>query len=344
MDIKSPGMAVMKKKILRPIIYQDKWHMPLYREIYKTIYLSVFEPLLKETEEVEAMTNDKDSILERYLKSGLIEYRDGKFSGQLSASISKEIKGLGGKFIDKAWHLHPSKLPFKMRQVISASERKMIALQERLTKKLDAMIGKPSSLVKNMTIQSMGVATMDRVSQEFKSTILKNVAVQPKIDEEGLAKISRDYLTTIDLPIRKKLMREFEEDAIKVVENFEQDIVEKLREKLNVMILDGRSRDAVKKEIMSQLKISKTRAKFIARQETALLTTKFKKSQYQQYGVNTYKWVTVGDHKVRERHVELNGEVISWDQPPIVDEKSGRRAHAGEDFNCRCQAAPIVSW
>lgn len=334
----------MKKKILRPIIYQDKWHEPLYREIYKAIYLSVFEPLLYEVQEVEAMTNDKDTILERYLKSGLIEYRDGKFSGQLSASISKEIKGLGGKFVEKAWHLHPSKLPFKMRQLISVNERKMIALQERLTKNFDAMTGKTSSFVKNMTIQSMGVATMDRVSQEFKSTILKNVAVQPKLDEEGLAKISRDYLTTIDLPIRKKLLREFEDEAIKVVENFEQDVVEKLREKLNVMILDGRSRDAIKKEIMGQLKISKTRAKFIARQETSLLTTKFKKSQYQQYGVNTYKWVTVGDHKVRERHVELNGEVFDWDHPPIVDEKSGRRDHPGSDYNCRCQAFPIVSW
>lgn len=318
--------------------------MPFYREILKAIYLAVFEPMLKDTEEVELMVNEKDTILIQYLKKGLIGYQDGVFTGQLSASISKEIKGLGGKLIDKKWYLHPSKMPLKMKQAIKENQRKSLELQQRLTKRLDAMVGKTSSFVKNMTIKSMGVATMDRVSKEFKSTILKNVAVQPKLDEEGLEKISKDYLTTIDLPIRKKLLREFEDEAIKVVENFEQDVIERLREKINVMILEGRSRESVKKAIIGELKISQTRAKFIARQETALLTTKFKKSQYQQYGVNTYKWVTVGDHKVRERHNELNGEIISWDQPPVVDEKTGRRAHAGEDFNCRCQAFPIVSW
>ena len=334
----------MKTKTLRPIIYQDRWHMALYREIYKTIFLSVFKPLMQELDEVELMANEKDSILEQALKKGLIEYNGNQFTGDFSASISREIKALGGKFIDGAWTIHPTKLPLKLKRAIAINKVKSELLQQRLTKQLDNMVGKTSVLVKNMTIQSMGVSTMDRVSKEFKRTIRKNVAVQPQLDEIGLEKISKDYLTTIDLPIRKKLLREFEEGATKAIENFEQDIVEKLRSKLQTIILDGRSRDTVKKTIMAELNISKTRAKFIARQETALLTTKFKKSQYQQYGVNQYKWVTVGDHKVRERHNELDGEIIDWDRPPVVDEKTGRTAHAGEDWNCRCIAQPIVSW
>jgi SPP1 gp7 family putative phage head morphogenesis protein len=334
----------MKTKTLRPIIYQDKWHIALYREIYKTIFLSVFKPLMQEIDDIELMVNEKDTVLEEALKKGLIEYNGNQFTGDFSARISKELKDLGGKFIDGAWIVHPTKLPLKLKKAIALNKAKSEALQQRLTKQLDNMVGKTSVLVKNMTIQSMGVSTMDRVSKEFKRTIRKNVAVQPKLDEVGLEKISKDYLTTIDLPIRKKLLREFEEGATKSIENFEQDIVEKLRSKLQSIILDGRSRDTVKKTIMAELNISKTRAKFIARQETALLTTKFKKSQYQQYGINQYKWVTVGDHKVRERHNELDGEIIDWDRPPVVDEKTGRTAHAGEDFNCRCQAFPIVSW
>jgi SPP1 gp7 family putative phage head morphogenesis protein len=74
------------------------------------------------------------------------------------------------------------------------------------------------------------------------------------------------------------------------------------------------------------------------------LVTTFKKSQYQQYGIDKYKWKTVGDHKVRESHVELDGDEIDWDSPPIVDPKTGRTAHAGMDFNCRCQSLPLVEW
>jgi SPP1 gp7 family putative phage head morphogenesis protein len=332
----------MPKKILQPIIYKDTWHAELAKYLLRIMYNAVFEPLLAVTD--ERLDNAKDTILERYLKDGKIQYKDGKFSGQISASISKEIKGLGGKFERGNWHLPEHRMPFVLNRAVDYNVKSMQALGESLTKKLDIMVGKTSSFVKNMSIQSMGVKNMDQLSKEFKAIIRKNLGVAPQLSVEGLEQISKDYLTTIELPIRKKLSHEFEDRTKIVMEDFEQDVVERLRADISDMILSGSSRVDLRNAIQKRLKISDSRCKFIARQETALLVTTFKKSQYQQYGIDKYKWKTVGDHKVRESHAELDGDEIDWDSPPIVDPKTGRTAHAGCDWNCRCQAIPIVEW
>lgn len=332
----------MPKKILQPIIYRDTWHRELSIYFIKKFFTHIFEPLLEAAN--ERLENSKETILERYLKDGKIQYKDGKFSGQLSASISKEIKALGGKFERGQWSLPMHKMPFVLKRAIDYNMRSMEVMGRNLTTKLEAMTGRTSVFVKNMTIKSLGVENLDRVSKEFKKTVRNKLAVQPELDARGLEKISKDYLTTIELPIRKNLLSEFEDRSKAVLEDFSQEIVEKLRDDIQELILGGAPRQKLRDAIKKHLNISNERCKFIARQETALLTVKFKKSQYEQYGINKYKWHTVGDHKVRERHVELNNETIDWSDPPIVDEKTGRRAHAGEDFRCRCQAVPIVEW
>lgn len=329
----------MPKKILQPIIYKDAWHAELAKYLFLIMFKAVFEPLLAVTE--ERLDNAKDTILERYLKDGKIQYKDGKFSGQISASISKEIKGLGGKFERGKWSLPEHKMPFVLKRAIDYNIKSMQDLGESLTKKLDTMVGKTSSFVKNMSIQSMGVKNLDRVSTEFKQIIRKNLGVAPQLSVEGLEQISKDYLTTIELPIRRKLSHEFEDQTKIVMEDFEQDVVERLRADISEMILAGSSRVDLRNAIQKRLGISHQRCKFIARQETALLVTTFKKSQYQQYGIDKYKWKTVGDHKVRQSHAELNNDEIDWDRPPIVDPKTGRTAHAGMDFNCFVGDTPI---
>lgn len=46
-----------------------------------------------------------------------------------------------------------------------------------------------------------------------------------------------------------------------------------------------------------------------------------------------YIWRTRNDGKVRSSHAAREGEVFSWDDPPVG-------GHPGEDYNCRCTAEP----
>lgn len=58
-------------------------------------------------------------------------------------------------------------------------------------------------------------------------------------------------------------------------------------------------------------------------------------------GFQYYVWTTRKDDRVRPDHARLEGRICNWNDPPIVDLRSGRRRHPGEDYNCRCTAAPL---
>lgn len=59
-------------------------------------------------------------------------------------------------------------------------------------------------------------------------------------------------------------------------------------------------------------------------------------------GVKRYTWITRSDDRVRPGHRSLHGSIQDWSSPPITDPVSGRRAHPGEERNCRCVALPYV--
>ncbi len=46
-----------------------------------------------------------------------------------------------------------------------------------------------------------------------------------------------------------------------------------------------------------------------------------------------YVWRTRGDLQVRPSHIENNGKLFAWDNPPET-------GHPGEDYGCRCVAEP----
>ncbi len=94
-------------------------------------------------------------------------------------------------------------------------------------------------------------------------------------------------------------------------------------------------------EITSTYNVSKRHARFIARDQTAKLNADISEQQQRDAGVEKYEWSTSGDSRVRESHEKLDGKTFSWDDPPVVDEKTGRRCHPGQDYQCRCVALAV---
>ena len=82
-------------------------------------------------------------------------------------------------------------------------------------------------------------------------------------------------------------------------------------------------------------------AQFVARDQMAKLNCDVTRQAQLSAGVTRYEWSTSDDSRVRESHRVLDGKVFSWDEPPIVDDKTGRRCHPGQDYQCRCVALPV---
>lgn len=110
--------------------------------------------------------------------------------------------------------------------------------------------------------------------------------------------------------------------------------------------------EVLRDRLAERFDVSESRAQFIARDQVGKLNGALVQERQQSIGVETYTWSTSKDERVRGRpggpkstgdHYHLEGTQQSWDDPPIVDSDDERRAHPGEDYQCRCQALPNVN-
>ncbi len=87
---------------------------------------------------------------------------------------------------------------------------------------------------------------------------------------------------------------------------------------------------------------SESHARLLARDQTLKLYGQITQARHQAAGVTEYVWRSSRDERVRRRHKDLDGTRQRYAEPPIVDPATGRRAHPGDDFQCRCTADPML--
>jgi len=111
----------------------------------------------------------------------------------------------------------------------------------------------------------------------------------------------------------------------------------------------GETITTLTKSIQEEYKLSKSKARAIARDQLSTLNSQITQMQQRDAGCNKYRWSTSKDSRVRDCHRSFHNKVFSWDEPPEIwyeTKKSGRvytgrRCHPGEDYACRCIALPV---
>lgn len=97
-------------------------------------------------------------------------------------------------------------------------------------------------------------------------------------------------------------------------------------------------------------KVSKKRAKLIARDQTSKLTGLLNETRQTSIGIEEYIWRTSGDERVvgnpsgkypdgnrtHGDHFHRNGKRFRWDSPPAD-------GHPGQAIQCRCHAQPVIN-
>ena len=159
---------------------------------------------------------------------------------------------------------------------------------------------------------------------------MDKVAVLPELTDKQREQLANDWAQNMDL----------------YIQNFAHEEIARLRQRVFDTAFSGNRRETLIDEIQSSYGVTEDKAKFLARQETSLMMTNLKKARYTSAGVNYYRWQCVKGtpaHPVRPMHKALDGEIVSWDDPPITS-PDGRRNHAGADFNCRCIPIPLVGY
>lgn len=80
-------------------------------------------------------------------------------------------------------------------------------------------------------------------------------------------------------------------------------------------------------------------AELIARDQIGKLNGQLTEMVQTEMGLSRYRWRGVGDERERSSHRDLEGDVFSWSDPPIVD---GEAVHPGQAIQCRCYPEPVM--
>ncbi|MDY6450700.1 phage head morphogenesis protein [Acinetobacter faecalis] len=185
--------------------------------------------------------------------------------------------------------------------------------------------------------------SLDIWAKNASSKIIMDIALR---DERTWLEYSKDMSVGIRKEIRETdigmIVQQEVERQVGLIKSLPLEAAQRVQDLSIRAIIEGGRADEISGLIMATGQVTKVRADTIARTEVSRASTIFTKARAESLGSEGYIWRSAEDADVRDRHRELNGKFFKWDEPPIADEKSGIRAHAGCIWNCRCYPEPVI--
>lgn len=87
------------------------------------------------------------------------------------------------------------------------------------------------------------------------------------------------------------------------------------------------------------------RAKLIAEDQTKKVYANLNSARAQKIGVKQFEWVhSGGGAHPRELHESYDGQIFSFDDLPVIDDRTGEKGIPGQLINCRCTMVPVINF
>ena len=91
--------------------------------------------------------------------------------------------------------------------------------------------------------------------------------------------------------------------------------------------------------------ITDRRRNVIAKDQVRKIQASISIERAKSAGIKKFKWLhSRGGSEPRADHVAMSGNVYSYDDPPVIDRRTGERGFPGQAINCRCQMVPVIEW
>lgn len=292
-----------------------------------------YAPLLQIIEPIEEYYNESntsETVVLDAIRKGQIQYVNGKFKGKFTAKISQALRDLGAKFnkVTKTYNLSRDSLSISLLETIASANLLAMMRLKLINDFLDTFTIEKALPELQKLLNIPLETTLSDLDEQAQLTLKEAITIVPKINEETRKRLKEEYVENLTIPIK----------------NFTQERTDKLRAMVEENLFTGLADNKILvKEIMKEFSVGENKARFWARQETGLLVAKYKQIEYESVGITKYRWSISHDERVRPFHKELNGQIFEFANPPIVNEK-GDKKNPLEDYNCRCEAIPIIDW
>lgn len=304
--------------------WKPEYSEPTQKELEYYFYQLFWKDIIQAVQDPYYKLNSNSALLAA-IRNGTVQYSNGTFTGKFNMKVSRELEQFA-KFDgrSKTWKGVP---PASVSATASIANNKAKSLNEKINSLIDNIPNRVQSAIGNMRYNiEKPLAAMSLQATED----LKNTGIIIDVTPELSQRIIQDYTNNLNLSIV----------------NWSQDQTERLRNMVEKNILSGYNRLELIDQISNEYSVTMNKAKFLARQETTLLTSTVRDERYQGAGIKKYMWSATGgkqgDGRTRLLHRMLHGQIIYYSSPPIIDERTGQRGHAGKAYGCRCGAKPLL--
>ena len=197
------------------------------------------------------------------------------------------------------------------------------ALFARIRLKVEQTVDRTASKIAGQFVKQAANDNMRDMNAQYKS-VLK---IEPFASNSKLAPVMRARVS----------------ENVDLIRSIPTELLDQVEAVVTPTVKSGLRVEDLMQRMKERFDVSDSRAQLIARDQVGKFNAELAAERAKGLGVDSYVWSTSKDQRVRTDHRHLEGTVQRYDAPPIVDEKTGRRANPGEDFQCRCQALPRVS-
>ena len=317
--------------ILKPIKYKKAYEDVIANTIIVWLWANVFQEcfiILKNN-----VVDNAGGVLIDEIYSGNIFYQGGAFYSlktRFSNSQSVELERIGAKYSKyrQAYVISEAKLPNDIRWAIETAKAKTAGKAIAIKTFLANQLGQLAELQKKLVFDG----AVNAIMQDLQERVYKNAKmhkielITPKIDDFMGEQIAKRYTDNLNFWIKGWT---------------EEKIVE-MREVVGQMSIEGKGTKTISDYLAKEFGVAQSKARFLARNETAIATTSYLSAKYEQEGFSKFKWITRLDGRERPLHRELNGQIFRFDNPPIIDERTGQRGLPSQTYNCRCSFSPVA--
>lgn len=314
--------------ILKNFEVKNSYIKLINKALFSYLWEGIYKPMFEILKIKPVAVNSENTIIEA-LKNGNIYYIEDGFKAKkkFTNAQSLELEKWGAKWDSwqKIYRIPFDKLPKSILVALSENkimtENKINAIQDFL-REVEANM---PYLIETMLFNEEVITILDDAGHEVHKTMKHLNIIEPELTPQQKEEIARTYTKNI-------------QDY--VIKDFQNDRIPLMRQKILEATLQGYRLDKVEKILQQEFGFMANKAKFLATNETNIALAEVKRAMYQAAGFDKFVWQSRADLRVRDLHRHLNGTVWRYDDPPVIDERTGQRGLPGETYNCRCEALP----
>jgi uncharacterized protein with gpF-like domain len=107
----------------------------------------------------------------------------------------------------------------------------------------------------------------------------------------------------------------------------------------------GRGMADVREALNKYEGITDRRKDVIAKDQIRKVQASMNVERAKSAGIKKFRWLHSGNtSNAREDHIEMSGNIYDYDNPPVIDQRTGERGYPGQAVSCKCQMVPIIEW